>query len=337
MQQKKVTCEVYCLHSTANHDGPKTVFRKSWVANDSYAVSGTAAFTVGWRSAFHLQGTDGLRQMFAMFKHVKGWIAPAAIDHLVSRQTENASVLCFWWTCATWSTSVGTDTGGPWQLVSTGLGGHTFRVPLRVRRSERNCSPFECGSSACCLGTITSFRQTVTCPELRRQLQLLIPCGRRVELGNHQGSGGPNDLATSSGVSVVGYEIAHALNQRAGGWEFTSNPSIWPANEGLKRTDGTRRSRFPFERGRRKRPASKTFRHSGIRARGLGKTSRLRSNQKNRFLVIQGQHDPDNAQRFGRTEAPTVPRTAVSVFLQIFCRQWDCVGVSGVWVCRVIV
>ena len=52
-------------------------------------------------------------------------------------------------------------------------------------------------------------------------------------------------------VSVVGNEIVHALNQRAGGWEFPSHPSIWPANEGLRRTQGIRRSRFPYKRGMR--------------------------------------------------------------------------------------
>ena len=46
-------------------------------------------------------------------------------------------------------------------------------------------------------------------------------------------------------------EIVHALNQRAGGCESPSNTSVWPANEGLRRTSGPRRSRFPFERGRR--------------------------------------------------------------------------------------
>ena len=130
---------------------------------------------------------------------MKGWIAPAPIDHLVSRQTENASMKSCLWMCATGSTCVETETGGSWQLISTGFGGHTFRVPLRVRRRERNCSPFECWSSACCLGTITSFRQAVTCPELRRQLQLPIPCGKRVDFSGHQGGGGQSDLATSSG------------------------------------------------------------------------------------------------------------------------------------------
>ena len=55
-----------------------------------------------------------------------------------------------------------------------------------------------------------------------------------------------------------------------------------PANVALRRTDGTRGSRFPFERGRQKRPAGETFHHSGIRAGSLGKTGRLRSDQENR-------------------------------------------------------
>ena len=38
-------------------------------------------------------------------------------------------------------------------------------------------------------------------------------------------------------------------------------------------------------------------------------------------LVIQGQHCPDNAQGLVRTDAPTVHRTAVSVFLQLVCRS----------------
>ena len=38
-------------------------------------------------------------------------------------------------------------------------------------------------------------------------------------------------------------------------------------------------------------------------------------------LVIHGQHCPDNAQGLVRTDAPTVHRTAVSVFLQLVCRS----------------
>ena len=83
-------------------------------------------------------------------------------------------------------------------------------------------------------------------------------------------------------ASVVGYEIVHALNKRAGGCESSSHTSVWSANEGLRRTGGTRRSRFPFERGRQRRPAG-TFYH-GISARGLGKTCRLGSDRKNRYL-----------------------------------------------------
>ena len=148
-------------------------------------------------------------------------------------------------TCATWSTCVGTDTGGSWQLISTGVGGRTFRVPWRVRRRERNCSPFECWSSACCLGTITSFRQMVTCLELRCKVQLPLPCDRRVELISHQGSFGQNDLATSSGgCQLSATRWFYALNQRTGGWESPSHTSVWSANEGLWRTDGTRKVVF---------------------------------------------------------------------------------------------
>ena len=45
---KWVSCDLSTLapSCTVNHDGPKTVFGKSWVANDSHAISGTAAFTV---------------------------------------------------------------------------------------------------------------------------------------------------------------------------------------------------------------------------------------------------------------------------------------------------
>ena len=51
-------------------------------------------------------------------------------------------------------------------------------------------------------------------------------------------------------------------------------------------------------------------------------------------LVIQGQHCPDTAQGLVRTVAPTVHRTAVSLFLQIvssmgWCRSLRCADVSG--------
>ena len=64
-------------------------------------------------------------------------------------------------------------------------------------------------------------------------------------------------------VSVVRYEVA---------------------NVGLRRTDGTWGGRAPSERDGRKRRAGKTFHHSGISAKGLRKTCRLGSDQKNRYL-----------------------------------------------------
>ena len=93
-------------------------------------------------------------------------------------------------------------------------------------------------------------------------------------------------------VSVVSYEVVHALNPRAGVWESPSNTSVWSANEGLRRADGTRGG-FPFERWRRRRRAGKTFHHSGISVRSLGKTCRLRSDQKNQYLesaALMGPH-----------------------------------------------
>ena len=46
--RKLAPCDLSTLppSSTANYNGPKTVFGKSWVVNDSYAISGTAVFTV---------------------------------------------------------------------------------------------------------------------------------------------------------------------------------------------------------------------------------------------------------------------------------------------------
>ena len=55
------------------------------------------------------------------------------------------------------------------------------------------------------------------------------------------------------------------------------------ANEGLRQTDGTRGGRAPSERGGRQRRACKTLHNSGISARGLGKTRRLGSDQKNHY------------------------------------------------------
>ena len=60
-----------------------------------------------------------------------------------------------------------------------------------------------------------------------------------------------------------------------------------------RRTGGTRRSRFPFGSSRQRRPAGKTFYHSGITARDLGKTCRFGSDQKNRYLgsaALMGRH-----------------------------------------------
>ena len=47
-------------------------------------------------------------------------------------------------------------------------------------------------------------------------------------------------------------------------------------------------------------------------------------------FVIQDQHCPDNPQRLVRTEAPTGPGTAVSVFLQILSSMEWCRSLRGV-------
>ena len=51
-------------------------------------------------------------------------------------------------------------------------------------------------------------------------------------------------------------------------------------------------------------------------------------------LVIQGQHCPDNAQGLVRTEAPTVHRTEVTIFLQIVSSVGWCRSLR-VWTCHV--
>ena len=80
-------------------------------------------------------------------------------------------------------------------------------------------------------------------------------------------------------MSVVCYEVAHALNQRAGRLGIPTRV-FCPANEGVRTTDGTRGGRSPSEGGGRRRRAGKTFHHSGVSARGLGRTCYFGSDQK---------------------------------------------------------
>ena len=63
-----------------------------------------------------------------------------------------------------------------------------------------------------------------------------------------------------------------------------SGVSYEVAKDGRQRTDRTRGGCAPSERGGRKRRAGKTFDHSGISARGLGKTCRLGKDLKNHCL-----------------------------------------------------
>ena len=106
----------------------------------------------------------------------------------------------------------------------------TFRVPWSVRRRWRNCSPFECWSSACCLGTITSFRQTVTCQELRCQPQLHVVEEQRGRVEESSRKWRTKRFCNIKWlVSDVSYEVVHALNPGAGGWESPSYTSVWSA------------------------------------------------------------------------------------------------------------
>ena len=83
------------------------------------------------------------------------------------------------WTCVTWWTCAGTDTG--WhEAVGSAL--DSVGIPSGRRRSE--CESFthsNVGQVRVVLGRSLRSDKTVTCRELRRQLQLPIPCGRRVE------------------------------------------------------------------------------------------------------------------------------------------------------------
>ena len=137
------------------------------------------------------------------------------------------------------------------------------------------------------VGTTTSSRPTVTCQELRYQLPLLVLCGSRVELNHHPGKWqtkrSKRFCKIKWRVSVVSCEVVHVLNPRAGGWESPSNTCVWSANEGLRRTDGTSGG-FPFECGRQKKRAGKTLRQWGISAKGIQKTCRLGTDQKNYSL-----------------------------------------------------
>ena len=87
-------------------------------------------------------------------------------------------------------------------------------------------------------------------------------------------SGGQNDFATSSGVcqlSVTRLGIHPAT--RVFGQQMKFHGELGEHGEFFFHSNVVD-----------KRPAGKTFYHSGISARGLGKTCRLASNEKNRYL-----------------------------------------------------
>ena len=68
--------------------------------------------------------------------------------------------------------------------------------------------------------------------------------------------------------------VSYRAESKSRRFGIPSNTSVWSANEGLRRADGTRGG-FPFERGRRSGRSGKTFHHLGISARSPGKTCRL--------------------------------------------------------------
>ena len=73
------------------------------------------------------------------------------------------------------------------------------------------------------------------------------------------------------------------------------NTSLRSANEGTTANwYGTRRGHFPFDRGKRRKRAVKTFHRSSISARGLGKTGRLGRDQENRYLESAVLMEPHN-------------------------------------------
>ena len=86
------------------------------------------------------------------------------------------------------------------------------------------------------------------------------------ELGSECGSVGVAGVLVVTDVGETArsdvYDVVHALNPRAGGWESFGHPSVWSASKGLRRADGTHES-FPFERGRRLRRSGQTFHYSG--------------------------------------------------------------------------
>ena len=74
---------------------------------------------------------------------------------------------------------------------------------------------------------------------------------RRVEVSNRQQTSKTilqHKVAGRRAMSVVSYEVAHALNQRAGRLDIHPHKFFWPANEGPRTTDGTQVRSFPIRR-----------------------------------------------------------------------------------------
>ena len=84
-----------------------------------------------------------------------------------------------------------------------------------------------------------------------------------------------------SAISIVSYEVAHALNQRARRLGILAATRVFGQRmkvygELMEHERGCSSS----EGGGRRRRAGKTFHHSGVSARSFGRTCRFRSDQE---------------------------------------------------------
>ena len=157
------------------------------------------------------------------------------------------------------------------RFSNIGFGGPDLRDVL-VCDGERRLGASEIFTANSVSGTLVQI--TAYSPWQKGRIELSI--------ATHHGSGGQDDFATPSGENerhvdcqLRGCPRTESKSREVG--HTHGHTSFWPANECLRRTDGTRGGRSPSEGVGRRRRAGQTFHCSGVSARGLEQLPRVPS------------------------------------------------------------
>ena len=149
---------------------------------------------------------------------------------------------------------------------------------------DKNTIEFFGDSDGHLQGIAECAEESLELSTFRALVERLLSCDEHFVQTDGNESGTQVQTAAACSLGHKGRVEPPSRKTKRLGWHtkwLVSGVTCKIANEGLRRTGGIRGIHFPSEIGGLKKRAGKKLHHSGISAKGLGKTCRLGKGQKN--------------------------------------------------------